>query len=80
MGAQATGHLNCLDESWRSWCQLPEPLTRRTVFVESVAHGSLEGTRVEALLRWLGPAWTELRSLLNDLNGVLVLGSAARPR
>ena len=49
------------------------PLSTASVtrLLESHAELSKEWSEVEGLLRRLGPAWAELRSLLNEFNGVL---------
>ena len=49
------------------------PLSQDSVARLLRSHGELsqEWAEVEGLLQRLGPAWAELRSLLNELNGVL---------
>jgi hypothetical protein len=49
----------------------PPPGTTVNEVLESHADLSHDSAEVEGLLQRLGPAWAELRSLLNDLNRVL---------
>lgn len=55
----------------RSAAMAPLPAQRVTELVESHVGLSQDWAEVEGLLQRLGPAWAELRSLLNELNGVL---------
>jgi hypothetical protein len=49
----------------------PLPAQRVKELLESHAQLSRDWAEVEGLLQRLGPAWAELRSILNELNAVL---------
>ena len=55
----------------RSAAMAPLSPTSVARLLESHAALSKDWAEVEGLLQRLGPAWAELRSLLNELNGVL---------
>ena len=54
----------------RSAAMAPLSTASVTRLLESHAELSKDWPEVEGLLQRLGPAWAELRSLLNELNGV----------
>ena len=56
----------------RSAAMAPLPPQRVNELLDSHAELSHDWAEVEALLKRLGRAWTELRSLLNEINAVLV--------
>ena len=62
----------------RSAAMAPLSTTSVTRLLESHAELSKDWSEVEGLLQRLGPAWAELRSLLNELNAVLGRGAACR--
>ena len=55
----------------RSAAMAPLSTASVTRLLESHAALSEDWSEVEGLLQRLGPAWAELRSLLNELNAVL---------
>ena len=55
----------------RSAAMAPLSTASVTRLLESHAELSKDWSEVEGLLQRLGPAWAELRSLLNELNAVL---------
>ena len=55
----------------RSAAMAPLSAQRVTELVESHVGLSKDWSEVEGLLQRLGPAWAELRSLLNELKGLL---------
>jgi hypothetical protein len=55
----------------RSAAMAPLAPQRVAELLESYGEMSKEWAEVEGLPQRLGPAWAELRSLLNELNGVL---------
>ena len=63
----------------RSAAMAPLSTASVTRLLESHAELAKDWSEVEGLLQRLGPAWAELRSLLNELNGALVRADADRP-
>jgi hypothetical protein len=55
----------------RSAAMAALPAQRIAELLESHTGLSHDWAEVEGLLRRLGPAWAELRSILNELNGLM---------
>jgi hypothetical protein len=63
----------------RSAAMAPLPAQRVTELLESHGELSHDWAEVEGLLQRLGPAWAQLRSILNELNAVVGRDGTAAP-
>jgi hypothetical protein len=60
-----------IEEMRRSAAMAPLSAQRVTELLESHAGLSRDWSEIEGVLQRLGPAWAELRSILNELNAAL---------